>query len=67
MDAWFLSFLWRRPDPEASSWHPVEALTDEHPLDHMARLRMMNPQHEFCLTFFTPIPHDVYVRHSRGF
>lgn len=57
---WFLSFLWRRVDDDR--WHPVDAVTDEHPLDYIARARAANETHEFCLTFFTPIPEDVYAR-----
>lgn len=64
MDAWFLSFLWRRPDPDSNAWHPVEAVTEVHPLDYMALVRDSSPQHEFCLLFFAPIARDVYVRHQ---
>lgn len=59
---WFLSFLWRRLDTESTSWHPVDAVTREHPLDYVARARAANEAHEFCLTFFAPIPEDVYTR-----
>lgn len=57
---YFLSFLWRRGDD--SRWNPVDAVTPEHPLDYIARARAANEAHEFCLTFFAPIPEDVYHR-----
>ncbi len=59
---WFLSFLWHRQDDSNACWHPVDAVTTEHPLDYVARMRAANAAHEFCLTFFTPIPEDVYTR-----
>lgn len=62
MQCWFLSFLWKRRD-EIGPWHPVEATTaDEHPVDYVNRARQANPENEFCLTFFQPIPLDVYRR-----
>ena len=61
MQCWFLSFLWRRD--EAGAWHPVEAVVaNEHPVDYVNRARRSNPEREFCLTFFQPIPVDVYHR-----
>ena len=60
---WFLSFLWHRRDAESACWRPVDAVTvNEHPLDYVARMRAANETHEFCLTFFAPIPPDVYER-----
>lgn len=61
MQCWFLSFLWRRK--EADTWHPVEAaVANEHPVDYVNRARRSNPEREFTLMFFQPIPVDVYRR-----
>jgi hypothetical protein len=60
---WFLSFLWKRREEIAGTWHPVEATSlDEHPMDYVKRARQANPRNDFCLMFFQPIPIDVYRR-----
>ena len=58
---YFLSMLWRRDD---SSWHPVDTVSAEHPLDYVARAAVSaEPGYEFRLLFFCEIPLDVYERH----
>jgi hypothetical protein len=59
---YFLSFLWRRGGDAV--WHPVDAVSAEHPLDYIKRARLhANPDYEYRLLFFCEIPLDVYERH----
>lgn len=60
---YFMSFLWRRAGDQV--WHPVDAVSGEHPLDylHRARETSSGDGYEYRLLFFTEIPRDVYERH----
>lgn len=60
----FLSFLWRGPSSPA--WNPVDTVCEEHPIDYIARARLMSTVRdafEYHLLFFAEIPQEVYDRH----
>lgn len=60
-ESWFLSFLWKRPS--ADVWTPSDALIPgEHPIDYIGRAQAANPDCEFRILFFAPVPTDVYRR-----
>lgn len=57
-----MSFLWRRDGDQV--WHPVDAVSAEHPLDYLQRARATAPNgYEYRLLFFVEISRDVYDRH----
>ena len=61
MTCWFIAYLARRHGE--TSWTPQEATTfGEHPVEYVARARQTHTDHEYRLTFFTPIPEDVFHR-----